>query len=97
MLAVRLDDEMQQHRSDQCQVFAGDAALQRTLDDDASGGAAEHFVGIFPDGDDRVGIAVQGDDRRGFEDDAPVPSVNQDVRGTQINAQVRNTAHEKLL
>ena len=44
-----------------------------------------------------VGIPVQGDDCGGLEDDPPVPSVDQDVRGTQINAQVRNTAHEKLL
>ena len=74
-----------------------DGELLLTFDDDASGGAAEHFMGIFPDGDHSVGVAVQGDDRGGLVDDTPVPSVNQDVRGTQINAQVRNTAHEKLL
>ena len=94
MLAVGLDHEMKKHRADQGQVFPGDAALQRPFDDDASGGAAEHFMGILPDGDHGVGVPVQGDDCGGLENDSPVPSVNQDVRGTQINAQVRNTAHE---
>jgi hypothetical protein len=70
---VRLLDEVAEHRLGDLEV--GDDAVLHRADglDDAARRAAEHLLGLAPDGEhllDAAGVLLHGDDRRLARDDA---------------------------
>ena len=55
---------------------------------DVAGGAAEHALGIVPDGEHLVGAGIDGDHRRFPQDNTVVFDVDQGVGGSEIDSNV---------
>ena len=64
------------------------AVLHGTHRDDFAGGAAQHALGLGPDGQDLVGASLHGHDRGFVDDDSPPADVDQGVRGAEIDADI---------
>ena len=85
--AQHLAHEVAQHLGGD--VVVGDhAVLQRPDGLDVAGRAADHPLGLGPDGDDGVGGGVDGDDRRLVEHDAAAAGVDEGVRGAEVDREV---------
>ena len=85
--AVRFADEVREHGLGDLEV-GDDAVLERADGDDVARGAAEHALGLVPDGEDFVGAGLDGYNRRFAQDDALIADVDQRVGGAEIDPDV---------
>src|SRR5215218_7123320 len=87
---MHLLDEVAQHLLGHIEV--GDhAVLQRPDGADRPRGAAEHPLGLDPDGVNLTSAAIDRDDARLAQDDAAATHVDERVRGPEIDRHVTAT------
>lgn len=72
------------------------ALLQRANRHDIAGRAADHALGIVPDGQHLLGGALNGDYRRSAEHKPLALLVNQYIGGSKVNAQIVQLRHRIL-
>src|SRR5205814_1149139 len=87
---VRARDEVPEHRLGDLEV-GDDPVAQRAHRADVPRGAAEHLLGLAPDGEDLVAaarVALDGDDGRLAGDDALALDVDERVYGPEIDRQI---------
>ena len=87
LAVVRLLDEVVQHLLSDFEV--GDDAILHGLDGhDVARCAAKHFLGLFTNSLDFVGVLIQGHNRRFVYHNAFAARVHQRIGGAQVDGEV---------